>query len=170
MGSWGSCPSRQTAYLRFTTQNEISTGINTHSRILVGRLWYTMREKMMWMISFIFIVAYSRSIGRFSSWNWIQVPIERIIFISAFLSFVRCLDVGDMFGQDVNVSSGAKVHAAQRTFRYNIYDQTWDLSTPSLVRSLSHDPCLRITNLLSIFLTTRKVIFWYASFPTPLSL
>ena len=35
--------------------------------------------------------------------------------------------------------------------RYNIYDQTWDLSTPSLVRSLSYDPCLRITNLLSIF-------------------
>ena len=35
--------------------------------------------------------------------------------------------------------------------RYNIYDQTWDLSTPSLIRSLSHDPCLRITNLLSIF-------------------
>ena len=36
----------------------------------------------------------------------------------------------------------------QRTFRYNIYDQTWDLSTPSPVRSLSHDPCLRITLVL----------------------
>ena len=68
---------------------------------------------MMWVISFIFIVVYSRSIGRFSSWNWMQVPIERIIFISAFLSFVRCLDVGDMFGQDVNASSG------RRSMQYN---------------------------------------------------
>ena len=60
------------------------------------------------------------------------------------------------------------INAVQRTFRYNIYDQK--STTPSLVRSLSYDPCLRITNLLSIFLTTHTVIFWYASFSTPLSL
>ena len=40
------------------------------------------------------------------------------------LSFVRCLDVGDMFGQDVNVSSG------RRSMQYK------DLSgTPSTVES-----------------------------------
>ena len=33
--------------------------------------------------------------------------------MSAFLSFVRCLDVGDMFGQDVNASSG------RRSMQYN---------------------------------------------------
>ena len=37
-----------------------------------------------------------------------KFPIERVIFISAFLSFVRCLDLGVMFGQDVNISSGRR--------------------------------------------------------------
>ena len=46
----------------------------------------------------------------------------------------------------------AKVHAVQRTVQVQyLRPNIWDLSTPSLVRGLSHDPCLRITNLLSIF-------------------
>ena len=49
------------------------------------------------------------------------------------------------------VSAVGEGPCSTTNFRYNIYDQTWDLSTPSLVRSLSHDPCLRITNLLSFF-------------------
>ena len=40
------------------------------------------------------------------------------------------------------------------------------LLTPPPVRSLSHDPCSRITNPLSILWTTGKVICWYVSFST----
>ena len=42
-----------------------------------------------------------------------KFPIERIIFMSVYLSFVRCLDVGVMFVQDVNISSGG------RSMQYN---------------------------------------------------
>ena len=117
---------------------------------------------MMRVISFIFIVVYSRSIGRFSSWNWVQVShredhIYECIFVIRAMSWCWCYVCSGCEYQQ-----WGKVHAVQRTCRYNIHDQPRRLSTPSLVRSLSHDPCSRITNRLSILWTTSKVVFWYA--------
>ena len=64
---------------------------------------------MMWVISFIFIRRNPVEVsGDPRHEIEYKFPIERIIFISAFLSFVRCLDVGVMFGQDVNISSGGE--------------------------------------------------------------
>ena len=54
------------------------------------------------------LLAYCRSIEGFSSWKWIRVPSERIIFIVSFLPCVWCLVVGVMFAQDVNVGSGLR--------------------------------------------------------------
>ena len=69
---------------------------------------------MMWVISFIFIRRNPVEVsGDPRHEIEYKFPIERIIFISAFLSFVRCLDVGVMFGQDVNASSG------RRSMQYN---------------------------------------------------
>ena len=96
---------------------------------------------MMWVISFIFIVVYSRSIGRFSSWNWVQVShredhIYECIFVIRAMSWCWCY-----VWSRCECQQWAKVHAVQRTLGTTSTTRHGIFRPPSLVRSLSHDPC-----------------------------
>ena len=103
------------------------------------------------VISFIFIVVYSRSsreilVMKLNTSFPSRGSYLLVHFVIRAMSWCWCYVWSGCISA---VDEGSYSTSSGR--RYNIYDQTWDLSTPSLIRSLSYDPCLRITNLLSIF-------------------
>ena len=94
----------------------------THSRTLVGSLIHNERKDDVDDFCYLHCWHNVESMERFTSWKWIHVRSERIIIISVFFVMRAMSCCWCHVWPGCERQQWAKVHAAQRTLRYKIYD------------------------------------------------